>query len=196
MGQFGKKYDKMLSTLYFLNLRKLFMKKYISSAIVASVLFSAPLLANSMQMNANDVVIEEVEQYGFVGITGGFSSELETTSIVGFRLGMQNNVWRTSFTYENNFDDYQSFMVQADRTVVAGLFGGLGRLYAGLSGGWINHDLDSVEQDGYAYGGNIGLMYYISDQVDLSVDYRYLFTTDLCPIDHIQGVSVSLHYFF
>lgn len=203
------------------------MKKYFLILVSIYSLLFVQLSAEpaSTQMYANEIVIEEAEQYAFIGITGSYADPLDERGVFGFRMGMQNNVWRTIFTYESNFNEYQAFLIEADRTVVAGLMGGKGRIYLGVSGGWLRYGADIVvasddanttdpvtpdpfsgEQNldpiiyqasnGYAYGGNIGFMYYLSDQVDISIEYRYLIVDKINLFDHIQGPSVSLHYFF
>ena len=203
------------------------MKKHLLVLMFLCSLPSMQLFAEpaSTQMYASEIEIGESEQYAFIGITGNYADPLEDKGVFGFRMGMQNNVWRTIFTYESNFNEYQAFLIEADRTVVAGLLGGKGRIYLGVSGGWVRYGADIVvasddtnttdapipepfgdEQnpdlvinqvsDGYAYGGNIGFMYYLSDQVDISIEYRYLIIDKINLFDHIQGPSVSLHYFF
>jgi len=202
MVQFGKKYDILFK-------KEILMKKTISSFILACTLFTTPILAATTQINAKDIVIDEVEQYPFIGIVGLENDLLDNNILMGFRVGMQNNVWRTMVTYEDNFDEYQSLMLQVDRTLVAGLFNGKGRIYLGLSTGiidtgndWMNainineSDTSTVNTAGYAMGGNIGLMYYISEQVDISLEYRYLSVQEVDQFDRIKGFSIALHYFF
>ncbi|MEA3418074.1 MAG: hypothetical protein U9Q90_01650 [Campylobacterota bacterium] len=200
------------------------MKNYLLSLILIFALFSAELFAYdpaSTQMHVKDLEIEDVEQFPFIGITGSYSDPLEEKGVFGVRAGMQNNVWRTIFTYEDNFGDYQAFLVEVDRTLVAGLFGNRGRIYLGASGGWLRYNADLPDQpedgngtiavvipsdiddpdllqtsDGYSYGINIGFMYYLSEQADLSIGYRYLFVNDINKFDYIQGPDISLHYFF
>ncbi len=158
----------------------------------------------STQMYSDELVIEDRESYGFGGITVGGLDLLDQTAIGGIRVGMQNSVWRTMFTYEEDFDSYRAFMIEADRTIAAGLFGGKGRIYLGVSGGWIAFygekliagQMLDFEDYGYAYGGNLGFMFYLTDRVDMSIDYRYLLTSSSCTYDSIQGPSISLHYFF
>ncbi len=182
------------------------MKKYL---IVLLSLFAflsqqLPAEADSTQMYTDEIKIEDRESYGFGGITVGGLDLLDQTAIGGIRVGMQNSVWRTMFTFEADFESYQAFLIEADRTIAAGLFGGKGRIYLGVSGGWLEfygektivNEVLEFEDYGYAYGGNLGFMYYLSDRVDLSIDYRYLFTSGSCTYDNIQGPSISLHYFF
>lgn len=194
------------------------MKKYAGIFLLATTLLSHSLFAEeaATQMKATDIVIQEPEQYAFVGVVGGYlnlsrvpGSEYvyfaePDKGIFGVRAGLQTNVWRTMFTYEDNFDSYRSFLIEADRTIVAGIAGGKGRIYLGVSGGWIdyygermlNGQTVDFEDYGYAYGGNLGFMLYLTDRVDLSIEYRYLFTSSSCTLDDIQGPSVALHYFF
>ncbi len=182
------------------------MKKYLLILLSLSTLLATQLSAQeaSTQIHASDIVISDTEQYGFGGITVGSLDLLDATAVAGVRFGMQNSTWRTIFTFEADSDSYRAFMIEADRTVVAGLLGGKGRIYLGLSGGWIEFygekmiagQLLDFEDYGYAYGANIGFMFYLSDRVDLSIDYRYLLTSSSCTYDIIQGPSISLHYFF
>ena len=195
------------------------MKKYLLILMSLCGLLTVQLSAESAstQMYANEIVIGEAEKYAFAGITGSYLNLIpvygtediylgssEWQGLLGVRAGMQTKVWRTMFTYENNFDTYQAFLIEADRTILAGMMGGKGRIYLGASGGWIGYYGDKLQDDiivefkdyGYAYGGNVGFMFYLSDRVDLSIDYRYLFTSSSCTLDDIHGPTISLHYFF
>ena len=197
------------------------MKKYLLILISLCGLLAIQLSAepSSTQMYADEIEITEAEQYAFAGITGSYLnlSLSQKTGIediyldassgkgaFGIRAGMQNNVWRTIFTYESNFDTYQAFLIEADRTILAGIMGGKGRIYLGASGGWIGYYGDKLQDGimvefkdyGFAYGGNIGFMFYLSDRIDMSIDYRYLFTSSSCTLDDIHGPSISIHYFF
>ncbi len=195
------------------------MKKYLLILVSLYGFLSLQLSAesDSTQMYANEIVIGDAEQYAFAGITGSYLNLIQTRGtediylnssdwqgLLGVRAGMQTNVWRTMFTYESNFDTYQAFLIEADRTILAGMMDGKGRIYLGASGGWIGYNGDKLQDDiivefedyGYAYGGNIGFMLYLSDRIDMSIDYRYLFTSSSCTLDDIHGPSISLHYFF
>ncbi len=188
------------------------MKRYLSAVAILLTMAITPIMAYdppSTQMYASDVEITHSEQYAFAGVVTGYSKSFEKNTVLGLRMGMQNNIWRTMFTYESNFDIYQSVLIEVDRTVIAGLMGGKGRVYLGLSGGWVMFKGDRLdggikvnwEDYGYTYGGNVGFMYYLSDQVDLSIGYRYLKVKDICGADsclkdNINGFEVALHYFF
>jgi hypothetical protein len=194
------------------------MKKYLMISLLLSALFSSQLYADSpaTQINVDDLTIDNTEQYAFVGVEYAYQNLEQTLesediyfpevgqSLFGLRFGFQNRVWRTMFTYEDNFASYRAFLIEADRTVLAGMMGGKGRIYLGVSGGWIEYygdrtildDTVEFEDYGYAYGGNVGFMYYITDRIDLSFEYRYLFTSSSYTLDTIQGPGIALHYFF
>ncbi len=188
------------------------MKKYLSPLAVVCGLATTPLVAYdppSTQMHSSEVEIERSEQYAFFGIGAGYSNSFEEKSLLDLRMGMQNSVWRTMFTFENNFDAYQGLLIEVDRTIVAGLLDGKGRIYLGASGGWVMFTGDRIEDElkiewedyGYAYGLNVGFMYYLSDRADLSIGYRYLKVKETCGAeaclkDTIEGLEVAIHYFF
>lgn len=188
------------------------MKKYLSIVTILCGLATAPLVAYdppSTQMKASDIEITKSEQYAFAGIGAGYSDSFEKDALLAVRLGMQNSLWRTMFTYESNYDIYQAILLEVDRTLVAGLLGGRGRIYLGLSGGWVMFSGDRLDDElvvewedyGYTYGGNVGFMYYLNDRVDLSLSYRYLKVKETCGAeacikDNINGFEVALHYFF
>jgi hypothetical protein len=197
------------------------MKHFLAFCAILFTLATQALQAESAatQIDVDDMTIENPDQYAFVGVQAAFLDlaqkpesesvylvEDDSKAVGGLRIGLQTSVWRTMFTYESNFDSYQAFLIEADRTIIAGLMEGKGRVYVGVSGGWVEFYgerttiyedvLIDFEDYGYAYGGNLGFMYYLSDQVDMSIDYRYLFTSSSCTLDDIQGVGLSLHYFF
>lgn len=187
------------------------MKNLLSTLTILCGLYTTQLVAYdppATQMHVDDIEIKESEQYAFAGIGAKYSDSFEEKGVVDFRLGIQNSVWRTIFSYESNFEEYQAIMLEVDRTVVAGLLGGKGRIYLGVSAGWVLFSGDRIENDlvvewedyGYAYGGNVGFMYYLSDRLDLSIGYRYLIVKDTCGAscikDNIHGVEIALHYFF
>jgi hypothetical protein len=179
-------------------------RAFFGLALLSALLFGAE--PESTQIYAQDILIDEIEQYPFVGIAAGYADtlDLDQEGIGSLRFGMQNNIWRTVFTLESNFGEYQALLAEVDRTLIAGLFGGKGRIYLGIAGGLIrydsvqteNIDTEPLETEGYAYGGSAGFMYYLSDQIDLSVEYRYLVADKVNTVDHIGGPVVSLHYFF
>jgi len=161
------------------------MKKGLLSLLCATALCLTPMVAE-----------DEIEQYAFVGIVAANGENIEENAFMGVRVGAQNNLWRTMLTYEDNADEMQLLFLEVDRTVMGGMADGRLRFYMGILGGLVRDNLDPVKIDGLGYGASVGLMFYLSDQIDVDVGYRYLKVDDLLAIDHYQGVTVSMHYFF
>ena len=90
------------------------------------------------------------------------------------------------------------------------------RPYVGGTLGYIHYDKDVITEynknkiaedkandrntsistsDGY-YGLDFGLLFYVTDDIDLDVGYHYYFMDRLRPLDTMNGTSFSLHYFY
>lgn len=139
-------------------------------------------------------------KYPFVGIVG-YSSDMggERGAIGGLRYGQQSRDWRTTFSAEMSYNDYQVFSIQVDRTLLYSLTTSKLRIYGGLIGAAITQERNDGSGDknlGYGYGVTTGLMFYLSDKIDLDLGYRYMRVTDLDTIDEINSVSFAIHYFF
>lgn len=141
-------------------------------------------------------------------------SEKETT--YGIQYGVQTKDYRTTFTFEGN-SNFQSVDVEVDLILMDEMFGMPEiRPYIGGTLGYIHYDEDLITQynenriaddiakdrnttistsDGY-YGLNAGLLFYITDDIDLDISYHYYFMDRLEPLDTMNGASLSLHYFY
>ncbi len=142
------------------------------------------------------------------------SSESETT--VGFQYGVQTQDFRTTFSIEGN-DAFLAMDVEVDYIFMDSMFGTPKvRPYIGGTLGYIMYDDDLITQynenrieenlendqntsistsDGY-YGLDLGLLFYITDNIDLDVSYHYYFVDRLEPLDTMTGATFSLHYFY
>jgi hypothetical protein len=138
------------------------------------------------------------------------------TTTLGIQYGVQTPDYRTMFTLEGN-SDFQTIDVEVDYILFDELFGTPKvRPYVGATLGYIHYDEALITQynenrisyneendinttisvsDGY-YGLNFGLLFYISDSIDLDVSYHYYFMDRLEPLDTMRGVRFSLHYFY
>jgi hypothetical protein len=134
----------------------------------------------------------------------------------GLQYGMQTLDYRTTFSIAGN-SDYKSFDVEVDYILFDSMFGMPEiRPYVGATLGYINYDkalitrynenriqanLDADKnttissRDGY-YGLNAGLLFYITDDIDMDVSYHYYVLDRLTPLDNMQGIKFSLHYFY
>ncbi|RUM72980.1 MAG: hypothetical protein DSZ10_04090 [Sulfurovum sp.] len=61
-----------------------------------------------------------------------------------------------------------------------------------------NQDSESVSMDtsGYFYGLNLGLIVYVTDNIDMDIGYHYYDVQDFEGLNYIQGLTFSLHYFY
>lgn len=145
---------------------------------------------------------QEDEKFPFVGI--GVSEktiDLNThtsESTISLRYGKQTLDWRTSFTYEFKNSDYQSLSVEVDKILLDELFGTPKlRPYLGLSGGLLKYKDQSLDDtDGFYYGGNSGFIIYLTDTIDLDLNYHYNIVQEVNTLDAIHGATFSLHYFY
>ena len=143
------------------------------------------------------------------------SSQQETT--FGIQYGVQTQDYRTTFTAEGN-SDFQSMDVQVDYIFMDSMFGTAKiRPYVGATLGYIRYDENLSAQyndnrilddelndrnttaprnrDGY-YGLDLGMLFYITDNIDLDVSYHYYFMDRLEPLDTMRGATFALHYFY
>jgi len=142
------------------------------------------------------------------------SSINETT--FGLQFGVQTKDYRTTFTAEGN-SDYQTIDVEVDYILFDQMFGTPKiRPYVGATLGYIHFDENLITQynenriaedaandrnttistsDGY-YGLDLGLLFYVTDDIDLDIGYHYYFMDRLEPLDTLNGASFSLHYFY
>ncbi|KIM08457.1 MAG: hypothetical protein KU28_03395 [Sulfurovum sp. PC08-66] len=139
-------------------------------------------------------------KYPFFGIVG-LSSAIngENGGVVGIRYGQQSQDWRTSFTVETPYQEYQFISVAIDRTLLYSLTTSKLRIYGGLVGAAILFDKNDGSGDksvGYGYGLGAGLMYYLTDNIDLDLGYRYMLVNDVDNLDEISSFGFALHYFF
>ena len=149
---------------------------------------------------------EDLEQFPFIGVTLAshsidFKSITDTSSqdetVLGLRYGKQTLDWRTVFTLSGN-NDFQTFALEIDRILLDELFGTPKiRPYLGAAIGYLHYDEnDSLDSDGFYYGGNFGFLIYATATIDVDLSYHYYKVSGLDPLDTMQGASLSLHYFF
>lgn len=144
----------------------------------------------------------QAEQYPFIGVsvaTQQIDIRSGNNNATGFdlRIGRQTLDWRTIFAYAYS-DDYQTLSIEVDKILLDDLFGtAKARPYLGVSAGLLklNHDLLD-DDEGYYYGGNFGFIFYATDRMDIDLSYHYQWIGSIDESDHMQGATLSLHYFF
>ena len=146
---------------------------------------------------------KESESFAFLGM--GLSTQSidlkdnnqrETTLFL--RYGKQTLDWRTMFSYEFQGSNYQQFSVEIDKILLDEMFGTPKvRPYLGLSAGVLKYKDDTLDDtSGFYYGGNTGFIFYLTDTIDLDLNYHYNVVQEIETLDSINGVSLSLHYFY
>jgi opacity protein-like surface antigen len=141
-----------------------------------------------------------VDKYPFFGISIN-SADINDDRIntIGLRYGQQTQDWRTTFTLEHREHGRQSLIVQMDKTLLHSIGTSKLRAYTGLAIGAMSQqrsDKDSKDI-GYVYGATVGMMYYVSDTIDLDLSYRYLKTDDnIDSVNDFNSATLGIHYFF
>jgi len=135
-------------------------------------------------------------------VQGQAASELEGSisngTSFGLRLGAQNEQWRTMFglTYFDNegrnveklylsidyfflkYDVINNYAVQP---------------YIGGNVGYMNYESIGVDEDGFVYGGQGGVILGLTEKIDFDLAYRYSLSSALA-LDHIGETVFGLNY--
>ncbi len=118
----------------------------------------------------------------------------------GLRFGAQNGQWRTmiGFNYydsgEHNveklllsvdyfflkYDDMESNMLQP---------------YIGVNTGYMNFEQGIIDESGFLYGGQVGVVLNIMEKVDFDIAYRYSLS-NADALDHTSDVLLGINYHF
>jgi len=145
-----------------------------------------------------------------LGIEVGYaSSKYERNSVnrstndpeYGFRIGAQNKDWRT--TLIGNFSrgkkhKYQKAMLTFDHFVWQSLYEKdhiRFKPYMGGHIGWIKHTADDLSENGILYGGEVGIVWNVMDEVDFDLGYRYS-ATNLDNLDSLDAMTLGINYIY
>jgi opacity protein-like surface antigen len=146
------------------------------------------------------------DYFSFIGLNTGYKQvqldsayNMEDTAYttVSLRIGTQTRKWRASFSMENG-NKYRAFDVNFDVIPFDELFGTPKiRPYIGLSTTLLSYDNESLpETDGYGFGGNLGLIFYAGENVDVDIAYQYSTINNIEGVNDMQGVRLGIHYFY
>lgn len=120
---------------------------------------------------------------------------------LGLRIGAQNEDWRSMavvdrFNSDDDDQNYERAMIQVDHFLFKDRFqSDAFRPYIGLNVGYLNYESLTANDNGVAYGGQVGFAAGVSDTVDLDVAFRY----DVAVpdnIDHIGNLVFGLNYLY
>jgi opacity protein-like surface antigen len=124
----------------------------------------------------------------------------------GFRIGAQNRDWRTSLIANmTNSDGHktQKAMLSFDKFVWQSLYKKDDIVFKPyLSGhvGYIKYIAEGttkagIDEKGMLYGGGVGLVWNVLDEVDFDLGYRYSFT-QLDTLDSLDAVTLGINYIY
>ncbi|MBD3790502.1 MAG: outer membrane beta-barrel protein [Campylobacterales bacterium] len=142
-------------------------------------------------------------EVGAAQIQADTLSELDhegSSAEFGFRLGVQNEDWRTTliFDYFDSSDDDQNYekgMVTVDYYFMGSDNQQTINPYIGLNIGYMNYESTYIDESGFLYGGQVGVTLEVIDNVDIDLGYRYSLT-DADQTDHIGSVVLGINYLY
>ena len=148
------------------------------------------------------------ESKSFIGIEVGattieadhvfFGDNYEGNGVeFGLRLGAQNQQWRTliALNYYDNVDDDQEYVKGIITFDYLLIDNSSIQPYVGVNVGYIDYTSDVRDDAGFLYGGQVGLMYLLSENIQVDISYRYsIAETD--SVNHVAGIIVGLNYIF
>jgi opacity protein-like surface antigen len=156
---------------------------------------------------------EEFSSERFLGIEAGYGT-IQSRNVIGvpqsekgvefgFRLGAQNDEWRTTISAHNfnkNGQKYFRAMLQFDRFVWASLYKTdsiIFKPYIGGHIGWLKYisNQDYNDDSGMIYGGEVGLAWNVLREVDFDLGYRYSIS-NINKVDDIGSIVFGVNYLY
>ncbi len=157
------------------------------------------------------VLAQEFTSERFLGIEVGYG-EVSSKNVIGvdqenkgvefgFRVGAQNDEWRTTVSGHNfnkNGQKYFRTMLAFDRFIWTSLYKTdriIFKPYLGGHVGWLKYSDKNIEENGFIYGAQAGLAWNVLKEVDFDLGYRYSFS-DLKRVDDIGSVVFAVNYLY
>lgn len=118
----------------------------------------------------------------------------------GIRLGAQTDEWRTTFAFDyfDSSDDDQN-VEKFIGTVDYFIYNSGGdisvRPFIGVNIGYANYESTAIDDSGFLYGGQAGVVIGITPQIDLDISYRYSLS-EMDVMDHAGSVMFGFNYLF
>ena len=141
----------------------------------------------------------------FIGIEAGYSevqgnhpTDTSDHGNFGFRLGSQNEEWRTTIgidiyeskkhALERGFFSLDYFFMNTDEYKSVPI-----TPYFGINIGYMNFEGVGVDENGWLYGGQAGLKFSFIDSVDIDLGYRFsLGSPDA--LDHAGDIFMGINF--
>ncbi len=116
----------------------------------------------------------------------------------GVQVGADNGEWRTAISVDKMNNDkvsYERGELHIDYMFMMPQMTDFGlRPYIGLNGGYANYEAEGgVNENGFTYGGEAGIVYDVSDQIDVDLSYRYVMSS-ADAFDHAGNLGIGINY--
>jgi len=126
----------------------------------------------------------------------------------GIRLGAQNEEWRTTllFNYFDGEDDgkeqnYEKGLLSLDYFFLSSNKSDF-QPFIGFNVGYINYEsTDNIDMSGFIYGGQAGVVFSVTDNIDLDLQYRYSLSNATqddrdASLDHVGSIVFGINYIY
>ncbi len=174
-------------------------KKALIPLMVAGFVIGAQ--AGNYDMEASPSKVFVGAQIGGAWVQGTHESDLnyKTSGFAyGLRLGAQNNEWRTMITFDkfkNDEASYERGEVHAQYLFSIAQMADMGlRPFIGLNGGYANYEAKGgVNESGFTYGGEAGVVFDLSENIDIDLTYQYTIG-HADAFDHTGNLILGINY--
>jgi len=155
---------------------------------------------------------DEFSSERFLGIEAGYGT-VQSRNVIGvpksdrgvefgFRLGSQNKEWRTTLSahhFNKNSQQYFRTLLTIDRFLWSSFYETdrvMFKPYIGGHVGWLKYEEGkAITDDGFLYGGQVGLAWNVLEEVDFDLGYRYSFS-DVKKVDDIGSIVFAVNYLY
>ena len=175
------------------------LKKMFMPLMVAGMVASAS--AGNYDMEANPSQVFLGVQLSGAWVQGTHQTNLNYATRgygYGVRLGAQNAEWRTMLTADkmnNGKVSYErgelhvDYLFQQPEMAAMGL-----RPFIGISGGYANYEAEGgINENGFTYGGEAGIIYDLTENIDIDLSYRYSMSS-AAAFDHVGNLGIGINY--
>jgi opacity protein-like surface antigen len=118
----------------------------------------------------------------------------------GLRLGSKSDEWRATFAFDyfnSNKDDQKiekSYLL-IDYLLFTNDSGLNINPYLGLNVGYMNYESTLVNATGLIYGGQAGIIWGASENIDLDLSYRYSLAKNIA-VNNSSGIIFGFNYLY
>ncbi len=178
------------------------MVKKTGMALLCATILSTSLIANEGVLPSKAIIGLEIGSSTiqanniYSPIIGGLDHRGQNIQL-GFRIGAENKEWKTLLVanYFDSPDDDQRYIKGHLEINYFILQESVIRPLMGLNVGYMNYQTSNIDENGFIYGGQIGVQYDAMENLSLDLMYRYsLVATD--NVDSIAGIIFGINYVY